>query len=453
MRLYEFGRFRLDPDRMLLYYGDVPVALGPKVVETLLALLERPGEIHSKRALLARVWPEGYVEEANLAQNIYVLRKLLHAHGYDGAIETLSRRGYRFVLAVRSTDDAKRAARGPRWRAAVAAIGVTAVLVVVGASAYGRSREPMVSQVSIEKRLYTIGNFYLDRRTEYSVRRAILFFSRAIADRPRDARNYAARATAYAIAADNGFGAAPPQRARARADALQALALDPTCGGAHAALGLLALDAGRYDEALAELDTAVVFAPANADARSWLGIALLAKGQIAQADQQLQIAERLDPLSIVAVAWLSSASYLDRRYADAIAYARDGLSMAPQRTSLWITLGLAQEAEGRYGDALESFERYGRGCAKCKSESAALLTGDYVQLHEPERALAELTIARADLKAVRPEDLVLATAAAGEGRTAALSLRMTRVEKVLVANDPRFGRLTNNERVRLLSQG
>lgn len=454
MRLYEFGRFRLDPERLLLYHADVPMALGPKVVETLLALVERPDEILSKRALLTRVWPEGYVDEANLVQNVYVLRKLLREYGHDGAIETLPRRGYRFVLPVRVPQASRREPK-QRWYKNAAAFAA-AVMLVAAASAYGASREAHVAHSappSMESRLYTIGNFFLDRRTGYAVHRSILFFSQAIALSPKDARVYGARAGAYEIAAADHFGPVASLRERAYDDARKALALDPREGHAYAALSLIALDTAQYDEALRDSRAAVLFSPADPDAHAWYGMALLAHGRVADAEAQMQTAERLDPLSVIAMAWLSSISYLDRRYADAVTFAREGLSIAPQRTSLWITLGLAQEAQGRYVRALRSFERYGRSCVTCKSEAAALLAGAYVQLREPGRARAELRVADADLEAVRPEDLVLATAAAGEGSRLPFHLKMTRVERVLVANDPRFERLSSGERVKVLSQG
>ena len=57
MSLYEFGPFQLDVERLLLLHEGAPVALGPKVVETLLALVEHPGEVLAKGALLDRIWP------------------------------------------------------------------------------------------------------------------------------------------------------------------------------------------------------------------------------------------------------------------------------------------------------------------------------------------------------------------------------------------------------------
>jgi DNA-binding winged helix-turn-helix (wHTH) protein/TolB-like protein/Tfp pilus assembly protein PilF len=100
-RFYEFGGFHLDAaNRLLLREGRV-VPLKPKVVETLLVLVERRGEVLGKDALMELLWPEQYVEESNLTQNIYVLRKALgESKGAPAFIETIPRRGYRFIAEV-----------------------------------------------------------------------------------------------------------------------------------------------------------------------------------------------------------------------------------------------------------------------------------------------------------------------------------------------------------------
>src|ERR1700753_2953475 len=107
MSLYEFGPFQLDAESLLLLRGGEPVALGPKVVATLLALIECPGEVHSKDELLDRVWPEGFVEESNLTQNVHRLRKILRESWGVDAIRTVPRRGYRFVEPVSKTERVK----------------------------------------------------------------------------------------------------------------------------------------------------------------------------------------------------------------------------------------------------------------------------------------------------------------------------------------------------------
>ena len=105
-RLYEFGGFRIDTrDRLLLRGGSV-VPLKPKVIETLLVLIRRRGEVLEKDDLVQELWPDTFVEEGNLTQNIYELRKALGENSAAPVfIETVPRRGYRFIAEVNETVD------------------------------------------------------------------------------------------------------------------------------------------------------------------------------------------------------------------------------------------------------------------------------------------------------------------------------------------------------------
>ena len=100
--LYEFGTYRLDAVERVLLRDGQPVALPPKDLETLLVLVERAGHIVKKEELLERVWPGVFVEEGNLARHIFNLRQVL-GDSPDGRkyIETIPKRGYRFVAAMR----------------------------------------------------------------------------------------------------------------------------------------------------------------------------------------------------------------------------------------------------------------------------------------------------------------------------------------------------------------
>jgi DNA-binding winged helix-turn-helix (wHTH) protein/TolB-like protein/tetratricopeptide (TPR) repeat protein len=104
---YEFGPFRLDAsERVLLHRGE-RVALTPKVFDTLLALVQSSGKLLEKDALMRLVWPDtAFVEEGNLANNIFVLRKALGETADQRYIETVPKRGYRFVAEVRPVGDA-----------------------------------------------------------------------------------------------------------------------------------------------------------------------------------------------------------------------------------------------------------------------------------------------------------------------------------------------------------
>lgn len=95
--VYNFENFRLDAEHLLLFRDGEQIKLTPKVVETLLVLIEHEGEIVSKDELMRSLWPDTVVEESNLSQNLYLLRKALgsNANG-DPFVETLRRRGYRF---------------------------------------------------------------------------------------------------------------------------------------------------------------------------------------------------------------------------------------------------------------------------------------------------------------------------------------------------------------------
>lgn len=104
-----FGEFRLDVTEHLLYKdsGEL-VPLKPKAVETLELLVIERGRLLTKSELLERLWPDAVVEESNLSQNIYLLRKFLGTTP-DGQnyIETVPKRGYRFVAEVEEVGDAE----------------------------------------------------------------------------------------------------------------------------------------------------------------------------------------------------------------------------------------------------------------------------------------------------------------------------------------------------------
>jgi TolB-like protein/tetratricopeptide (TPR) repeat protein len=101
---YEFGPYRLDTvGRSLECRGEV-IALPPKAVEVLAELVKRPGEVVAKKELLETVWPEAFVEEANLNQMVFVLRRAIESTNGSEYITTVPRRGYRFRGTVRRVE-------------------------------------------------------------------------------------------------------------------------------------------------------------------------------------------------------------------------------------------------------------------------------------------------------------------------------------------------------------
>jgi Tol biopolymer transport system component/DNA-binding winged helix-turn-helix (wHTH) protein len=106
IKLYEFGAFRLDAAERVLWRGEEMITLPPKVFETLWVLVKEGGRVVSKSELMDAVWADAIVEESNLSQNIYTLRRAL---GVDEQgrqfIETIPRRGYRFAVPVRLLEE------------------------------------------------------------------------------------------------------------------------------------------------------------------------------------------------------------------------------------------------------------------------------------------------------------------------------------------------------------
>src|SRR6266404_8617372 len=107
-RFYEFGPFQIDKVNHVLMRDGETLPLKPKVFDTLLLLVENRGRVLDKDELLSRLWPDTIVEESNLTQNVYLLRKALGEEpeaDADEYIETMPKRGYRFVASVLEVGD------------------------------------------------------------------------------------------------------------------------------------------------------------------------------------------------------------------------------------------------------------------------------------------------------------------------------------------------------------
>jgi DNA-binding winged helix-turn-helix (wHTH) protein/TolB-like protein len=162
--IFRFGPFELDAAGQVLLRDGRPMPLTPKAVRTLVVLVERRGRLVTKDELMKAVWPDTFVEEANVTQHVSVLRKMLSDATSDGRqwIETFPKRGYRFVGQVDVVTDSGAAAPAappatsspvaavPRplsRNAAIAAVAVAGVVIlaIVLAYALGRIRQNTAS--------------------------------------------------------------------------------------------------------------------------------------------------------------------------------------------------------------------------------------------------------------------------------------------------------------------
>ncbi len=107
-QFYEFGPFVLDTVQHLLLKGQEPVALTPKTYDALLVLVRNGGRMLSKEELMGALWPDSFVEESNLTQQVSMIRKALGESPGDGLyIVTVPGRGYRFAAPVRARAEEK----------------------------------------------------------------------------------------------------------------------------------------------------------------------------------------------------------------------------------------------------------------------------------------------------------------------------------------------------------
>ncbi len=150
-----FGPFVLDPAERVLLRNDQPISLTPKAMETLLALVDNAGHITEKDRLLKQVWPDTFVEEATLAKNISTLRKALgDSTESEDYIQTVSKRGYRFVAAVSRLDETPvqepPVSKDARVRWAGLAVLILAV-TGMGIAYFGRDREQALAHTAANK--------------------------------------------------------------------------------------------------------------------------------------------------------------------------------------------------------------------------------------------------------------------------------------------------------------
>jgi len=184
-KAFEFGNFRVDADERTLLEDGRPVALTPKAFDTLLLLVENAGRLLEKEAMMERLWPGTFVEEANLANNISLLRKALGDQA--NLIQTVPRRGYRFIGDLKPAGDAVIVPPQRNWWP----VGAVVIAVITAASAglligraVWRREPPTFRQITFRRGIISNARFEPDGQTiiysaSHEGRPAELFVTRA----------------------------------------------------------------------------------------------------------------------------------------------------------------------------------------------------------------------------------------------------------------------------------
>src|SRR5947209_7660785 len=233
-----FPPFTFDRDERVLRRDGRTVPLAPKAAEALSLLLAEPGALVEKNALREALWPDGFVEDGNLTQTIYLIRRALDPDGDGRAfVETIPRRGYRFVPPARVVQPPRQRSAAARAAFALrAAAAALAIVVLSGGVSIGRSPSTARPELTGDAaRAYAVGRYNWNRRTESGVRIAIDNFKRVVALAPSDARGYAGLADAYMTTGEWEYVRIAPKDAayrKAEAYAREALRRDPRSGEA-----------------------------------------------------------------------------------------------------------------------------------------------------------------------------------------------------------------------------
>lgn len=475
--LFVFGQFRLDVTEHLLYRqtGEV-VPLKPKAVETLELLVMQRGRLLTKTELLERLWPDAVVEESNLSQNIYLLRKVLGlTAGGQNYIETVPKRGYRFVAEVEEIDGsgsevieeialsaAERIAKAapidslavlpmtnesddpnieylsdgitesiinrlsqlPQLKVmarstvfqyksrsvlpqkAARDLGVRAIVTgrvmqlgqrlivrtelvdaATGWQIWGDQfdrassdileiQETIAHEISsklqlkltgedrkrLTKRytesteayhLFIKGRYYLHKRLNEVMPRAIEYFQQAIDVDPVYAPAYVGLADCYPLL--SLYGEFEPREAypKAKAAARRALEIDDALAEAHNSLGVIKLFY-EWDWTGAEqaFQQAIELNPGYADAYQRYGMLLVARGRFDEATVQFDHAQALDPLSLITKTISGYAFYYARHYDAAVERFQEVIEMDRNYSMAHFRLGLTYAQQRKFDESL-----------------------------------------------------------------------------------------------------
>jgi DNA-binding winged helix-turn-helix (wHTH) protein/tetratricopeptide (TPR) repeat protein len=407
-RLVRFGLFQLDLRAGELSRQGRPVRLQQQPFLVLKTLVDRPGELVTRDELRRCVWPDGITVDFDQSLNKSVT-KLRDALGDSVAsprfIETLPKRGYRFIAPVvaagavtaetagaivipaRPADSvpappslapplaeepapATASHRRPPLQLAFSMIGLAAIgaLLTVSSGAT-KSAEPALAAlvapavttpkpIFAARDAYERGRLAVARRTDEGLRLGVEHFQRAIALSPRYADAYAGMADAWSLLASYGLEDPREGMPRARDAANRALALNPSLARAHASLGRTAM-IFDWDWRTAEwhFGRAIALEPGSATTHQWFAYLLSASGRHDEAVAEARRAIAAEPLSLNTNTALGHVLYVARRYDEAAAHLERTLEIDPDFTQARRDLGRVRVQQSRTADAVAAFER------------------------------------------------------------------------------------------------
>lgn len=364
---FEFDGFRFEPSDLRLTYAGQTEQLTVKAAETLLALVQRPNTVVTKQELLSAVWPDVSVEENNLNQQISVLRKMLKREGAPDLIETVPRRGFRFVGNVRAISvpvmDLTWETRGSanlappvtkrfRLRTQARALAFVVVLAaIVGAAAVTQrfQRSPInAASRAAQQRAEAL-------LKEGNAKRAVEELQEAIRLDSTNAEAYGSLANALHKFSWHATVSVSTADSPALAAARRSVELDPRCSGCHGILGfILTYHHWQWAQAEKHLREAIRLDPGRESVRPSFAMLLAATGRVPEALQQIDSALLQRPYEVMWLAMRATFLVLDRRYEEALTSADRALQIDDQDRGAWEWKSRALFSLGRGPEAIEA---------------------------------------------------------------------------------------------------
>lgn len=328
------GRLRFDPERLVLYDGTEIVPLAPLPAQMLAELVRADGAVVDAAKLRESLWGDSAVEDRNLNQQMYVLRRALRRDPHI-AIENVPRRGYRIVVTPGVAAATAQARPRIGFVGAVAALALGAAIIAASARVptLAPSPPPVDRDLALASYLSTSeGPGHLDNAARY--------YRALIAKAPSAAAGYGGLAF---VDAKIAIGSSGEARSRAfddaRTQATQALRRDPNESNALTALGIIAsVDERRNDIAERMFDAAVAGDPTAESPRSWRGKFRLSIGEFNEAGCDFRKVSIDVPTSGSAVGLYGEWLVLDRDYVGASAVLSQALDLGyhPGFTRYWL---------------------------------------------------------------------------------------------------------------------
>lgn len=435
MRTVTFGPYRLNLDTGELSRSDVPVKLQPQPAKLLVLLVERAGELVTRDEIRRGVWGTETFVDFDQSVNFCVrqIRTALHDNAETPCyLETLPRRGYRFIAPVQQVErpdsrpvlehsslQARRPAIFRRTVIVAALMVITTAVLSVGAFRQSRLRAAKVTSAANQQ--VELGRFFLNKFSQPDTATAIEHFNAAIKEDPNCAAAYAGLADAYNQLAMVFIAGKPPTNVRLLAirAATRAIQLDPTLAEAHAALGYTTLHELDWAQAERALNRAIELNRRYARAHMTYASYLAAQRRFKDAIAEAQEAVDIEPASLRVRQVFGWMLYFDRQYDAAIRELQTIVQMDRTFALAQFHLGEVLLVAGRFDEAIATLQRVVDETEQAPAPLGLLAmayAGDH-QLEEAQHILADLE-KRSTKETVPPGALLLAYIAVGDKQRA-----------------------------------